>query len=88
MLHNNIKYLEKKIFIRFFKLQLIMELENNNAHGDTGPNTPLHENDPSGSKKWYRQASQRFVNAPFVIYIQSALCIYLYRSETRMQNSF
>lgn len=50
-----------------------MELENSNAHGDqenTGPNTPLHENDPSGSKKWYRQASQRFVNASFVI------CVY------------
>ncbi|XP_011696279.1 PREDICTED: cytosolic purine 5'-nucleotidase isoform X1 [Wasmannia auropunctata] len=46
--------------------QLIMELENCNAHGDqenTGPNTPQHDNDPSGNKKWYRQASQRiFVN--------------------------
>lgn len=43
-------------------LQLIMDLENCNAHGDqenTGPNTPQHENDPSGNKKWYRQASQR-----------------------------
>ncbi|XP_012058008.1 PREDICTED: cytosolic purine 5'-nucleotidase [Atta cephalotes] len=46
--------------------QLIMELENCNAHGDqenTGPNTPQYDNDPSGNKKWYRQASQRiFVN--------------------------
>ncbi|XP_025991182.1 cytosolic purine 5'-nucleotidase isoform X2 [Solenopsis invicta] len=46
--------------------KLIMELENCNAHGDqenTGPNTPQHDNDPSGNKKWYRQASQRiFVN--------------------------
>ncbi|XP_018347585.1 PREDICTED: cytosolic purine 5'-nucleotidase isoform X2 [Trachymyrmex septentrionalis] len=46
--------------------QLIMELENCNVHGDqenTGPNTPQHDNDPSGNKKWYRQASQRiFVN--------------------------
>ncbi|XP_020281339.1 cytosolic purine 5'-nucleotidase isoform X2 [Pseudomyrmex gracilis] len=46
--------------------QLIMELENCNAHGDQeimAPNTPQHENDPSGNKKWYRQASQRiFVN--------------------------
>ncbi|XP_028046489.1 cytosolic purine 5'-nucleotidase isoform X3 [Monomorium pharaonis] len=47
--------------------ELIMELENCNAHGDqennTGPNTPQHDNDPSGNKKWYRQASQRiFVN--------------------------
>ncbi|XP_017799467.1 PREDICTED: cytosolic purine 5'-nucleotidase isoform X1 [Habropoda laboriosa] len=45
--------------------QLIMELENCNSHGDhgNGPTTPQHENDPSGNKKWYRQASQRiFVN--------------------------
>ncbi|XP_015439334.1 PREDICTED: cytosolic purine 5'-nucleotidase isoform X2 [Dufourea novaeangliae] len=47
--------------------QSIMDLENcNNSHGDhenTGPNTPQHENDPSGNKKYYRQASQRiFVN--------------------------
>ncbi|KZC05989.1 Cytosolic purine 5'-nucleotidase [Dufourea novaeangliae] len=39
-----------------------MDLENcNNSHGDhenTGPNTPQHENDPSGNKKYYRQASQ------------------------------
>ncbi|KAL0102690.1 hypothetical protein PUN28_018185 [Cardiocondyla obscurior] len=46
--------------------QLIMELDNCNAHGDqeiTGPNTPQNDNDPSGNKKWYRQASQRiFVN--------------------------
>ncbi|XP_071651292.1 cytosolic purine 5'-nucleotidase isoform X2 [Temnothorax longispinosus] len=45
---------------------LIMEVENCNAHGDqenTGPNTPQNDNDPSGNKKWYRQASQRiFVN--------------------------
>lgn len=50
------------------RLQLIMELDNCNAHGDqenTGPNTPQHDNDPSGNKKWYRQASQRSVNAPF-----------------------
>ncbi|XP_071570327.1 cytosolic purine 5'-nucleotidase isoform X2 [Temnothorax nylanderi] len=41
--------------------QLIMEVENCNAHGDqenTGPNTPQNDNDPSGNKKWYRQASQ------------------------------
>ncbi|EGI59674.1 hypothetical protein G5I_12178 [Acromyrmex echinatior] len=41
-----------------------MELENCNAHGDqenTGPNTPQHDNDPSGNKKWYRQASQSFL---------------------------
>ncbi|CAD1478708.1 unnamed protein product, partial [Heterotrigona itama] len=37
--------------------QLIMELENCNSHGDHVP--PQHENDPSGNKKWYRQASQR-----------------------------
>ncbi|XP_071570328.1 cytosolic purine 5'-nucleotidase isoform X3 [Temnothorax nylanderi] len=40
---------------------LIMEVENCNAHGDqenTGPNTPQNDNDPSGNKKWYRQASQ------------------------------
>ncbi|XP_077263228.1 5' nucleotidase B isoform X2 [Temnothorax americanus] len=46
--------------------QLIMEVENCNAHGDrenTGPNAPQNDNDPSGNKKWYRQASQRiFVN--------------------------
>ncbi|XP_043600764.1 cytosolic purine 5'-nucleotidase isoform X1 [Bombus pyrosoma] len=43
--------------------QLIMELENCNSHGDHVPTTPQHENDPSGNKKWYRQASQRiFVN--------------------------
>ncbi|XP_017752863.1 PREDICTED: cytosolic purine 5'-nucleotidase [Eufriesea mexicana] len=43
--------------------QLIMELENCNLHGDHIPTTPQHENDPSGNKKWYRQASQRiFVN--------------------------
>ncbi|KOC71012.1 hypothetical protein WH47_04998 [Habropoda laboriosa] len=43
--------------------QLIMELENCNSHGDhgNGPTTPQHENDPSGNKKWYRQASQRLV---------------------------
>jgi hypothetical protein len=43
-----------------------MELENCNTHGDhenMGPNTPQNENDPSGNKKWYRQASQRLVNA-------------------------
>lgn len=47
-----------------------MELENCNAHGDqenTGPNTPQNENDPSGNKKWYRQASQRLASAFFVI---------------------
>lgn len=41
-----------------------MELENCNSHGDhenTAPNTPQHENDPTGTKKWYRQASQRLV---------------------------
>ncbi|XP_029169641.1 cytosolic purine 5'-nucleotidase isoform X2 [Nylanderia fulva] len=45
--------------------QLMMELENCNSHGDqeNRPNTPQQENDPSGNKKWYRQASQRiFVN--------------------------
>ncbi|XP_076631764.1 5' nucleotidase B isoform X2 [Colletes latitarsis] len=46
--------------------QINMELENCNSHGDhenTAPNTPQHDNDPSGTKKWYRQASQRiFVN--------------------------
>ncbi|CAK9824474.1 Cytosolic purine 5'-nucleotidase [Anthophora retusa] len=45
--------------------QLIMELENCNSHGDyrNDPTAPQHENDPSGNKKWYRQASQRiFVN--------------------------
>ncbi|TGZ37725.1 Cytosolic purine 5'-nucleotidase [Temnothorax longispinosus] len=26
---------------------------------NTGPNTPQNDNDPSGNKKWYRQASQR-----------------------------
>lgn len=56
-----------------------MELENCNAHGDqenTGPNTPQQDNDPSGgadtNKKWYRQASQRLVTAPFIT------CIHLY----------
>ncbi|KAI4502222.1 hypothetical protein M0802_002904 [Mischocyttarus mexicanus] len=42
--------------------QLIMELENCNSHGDHGnvfPSTPQNDNDPSGHKKWYRQASQR-----------------------------
>lgn len=38
-----------------------MELENCNSHGDHVPTTPQHENDPSGNKKWYRQASQRLV---------------------------
>ncbi|XP_015181023.1 PREDICTED: cytosolic purine 5'-nucleotidase isoform X2 [Polistes dominula] len=41
--------------------QLIMELENCNSHGDHGnifPSTPQNDNDPSGHKKWYRQASQ------------------------------
>ncbi|XP_078032710.1 5' nucleotidase B isoform X2 [Augochlora pura] len=45
--------------------QSAMELENCNSHGDheNGLNTPLHENDPSGTRKYYRQASQRiFVN--------------------------
>ncbi|XP_025263980.1 cytosolic purine 5'-nucleotidase isoform X2 [Camponotus floridanus] len=46
--------------------QLIMELENCNAHGDQENSeltTSQNENDPSGNKKWYRQASQRiFVN--------------------------
>ncbi|XP_033324587.1 5' nucleotidase B isoform X2 [Megalopta genalis] len=45
--------------------QSTMELESCNSHGDheNGPNTPLHENDPSGTRKYYRQASQRiFVN--------------------------
>ncbi|XP_003695992.1 cytosolic purine 5'-nucleotidase isoform X1 [Apis florea] len=43
--------------------QLIMELENCNSHGDHISTTLQHENDPSGNKKWYRQASQRiFVN--------------------------
>ncbi|KAG6795169.1 cytosolic purine 5'-nucleotidase isoform X1 [Apis mellifera caucasica] len=43
--------------------QLIMELENCNSHGDHVSTTLQHENDPSGNKKWYRQASQRiFVN--------------------------
>ncbi|XP_035736112.1 cytosolic purine 5'-nucleotidase-like isoform X6 [Vespa mandarinia] len=45
---------------------LIMELENCNSHGDHGnvsPSTPQNDNDPTGHKKWYRQASQRiFVN--------------------------
>ncbi|XP_043491096.1 cytosolic purine 5'-nucleotidase isoform X1 [Polistes fuscatus] len=43
--------------------QLIMELENCNSHGDHGnvfPSTPQNDNDPSGHKKWYRQASQRY----------------------------
>ncbi|XP_076631763.1 5' nucleotidase B isoform X1 [Colletes latitarsis] len=48
------------------KIDINMELENCNSHGDhenTAPNTPQHDNDPSGTKKWYRQASQRiFVN--------------------------
>lgn len=37
-----------------------MELENCNSHGDH-ITTLQHENDPSGNKKWYRQASQRLV---------------------------
>ncbi|XP_076758556.1 5' nucleotidase B isoform X1 [Xylocopa sonorina] len=42
--------------------QLIMELENCNSH-DHGNNTSQNDNDPSGNRKWYRQASQRiFVN--------------------------
>ncbi|XP_076651367.1 5' nucleotidase B isoform X6 [Halictus rubicundus] len=38
-----------------------MELDNCNSHGDheNGPNTPQYENDPSGTRKYYRQASQR-----------------------------
>nr|KAF7432014.1 hypothetical protein H0235_004938 [Vespula pensylvanica] len=39
-----------------------MELENCNSHGDHGnvsPSTPQNDNDPTGHKKWYRQASQR-----------------------------
>ncbi|KAL2716399.1 cytosolic purine 5'-nucleotidase isoform X3 [Vespula squamosa] len=43
-------------------LQLIMEVENCNSHGDHGnvsPSTPQNDNDPTGHKKWYRQASQR-----------------------------
>lgn len=51
-------------FLTFF-LQLIMELENCNSHGDHGnvsPSTPQNDNDPTGHKKWYRQASQRLVN--------------------------
>lgn len=67
------------------RLQLIMELENCNAHGDqgnTGPNTPQHDNDPSGNKKWYRQASQRSVNAPF------NTCVHLSsRRETHVTDS-
>jgi len=55
-----------------------MELENCNTHGDhenMGPNTPQNENDPSGNKKWYRQASQRLVNAALVAAcIQSISC--------------
>ncbi|XP_008551227.1 cytosolic purine 5'-nucleotidase isoform X1 [Microplitis demolitor] len=40
--------------------QLIMDLENCNSHADDGSS---HHEDPSGYKKWYRQASQRiFVN--------------------------
>nr|XP_031842803.1 cytosolic purine 5'-nucleotidase-like isoform X3 [Nomia melanderi] len=46
--------------------QTTMELETCNSHGDqenTRPNTPQQENDPSGTKKYYRQATQRiFVN--------------------------
>ncbi|CAL7937967.1 unnamed protein product [Xylocopa violacea] len=39
-----------------------MELENCNSH-DHGNNTSQNDNDPSGNRKWYRQASQRiFVN--------------------------
>ncbi|EZA59644.1 hypothetical protein X777_16814 [Ooceraea biroi] len=51
-----------------------MELENCNTHGNqenTGPNTPQYENDPSGNKKWYRQASQRLVNASFVTIVHT-----------------
>jgi len=58
------------------RLQLIMELENCNAHGEqenTGPNTPQHDNDPSGNKKWYRQASQRLVNASFITCVHLSL---------------
>ncbi|XP_044586428.1 cytosolic purine 5'-nucleotidase isoform X2 [Cotesia glomerata] len=40
--------------------QLIMDLENCNSRDDDGSS---HHEDPSGHKKWYRQASQRiFVN--------------------------
>lgn len=46
----------------FVSLQLIMELENCNAHENMGPNMPQNDNDPSGNKKWYRQASQRSVS--------------------------
>lgn len=43
-----------------------MELENCNSHGDHISTTLQHENDPSGNKKWYRQASQRLVNYFFM----------------------
>lgn len=42
-----------------------MEVDNCNSHGDHGnvsPSTPQNDNDPTGHKKWYRQASQRLVS--------------------------
>ncbi|XP_011301315.1 cytosolic purine 5'-nucleotidase isoform X2 [Fopius arisanus] len=45
---------------RLQKLDLIMDLENCKAQGDRSSG---HHEDPTGHKKWYRQASQRiFVN--------------------------
>lgn len=74
--HGNVKCWEKSFSLNVkLRLQLIMELENCNAHGDqenTGPNTP-HDNDPSGNKKWYRQAGQRLVNAPFITCVHLSL---------------
>lgn len=55
-----------------------MDLENCNAHGDenTRPNSPQNENDPSGNKKWYRQASQRLVCACVFFHIN--ICVIYY----------
>lgn len=54
----------------FHFFQLIMELENCNSHGDHVSTTLQHENDPSGNKKWYRQASQRLVKLIKLIFYQ------------------
>lgn len=53
---------DKSMILFPSSLQTTMELETCNSHGDqenTRPNTPQQENDPSGTKKYYRQATQR-----------------------------
>lgn len=75
-----------------------MELENCNSHGDhgnVGPNMCPNENDPSGTKKWYRQASQRLVINPlrtvhsiqWTLKIERCSLIEIYRTE-QLQISF